>query len=67
MPNKPLHKTTVVIWSELDVADLDLLDLVCEVTEGGAYCAKHVTVRVEDPEHDGDWDGTDFFDEEPKA
>ena len=60
---KPLYKTTIVIWRE-DPFMGELLDLAWQATEGDAYCARMDEFRVDDPEQDNDWDGTEFFGED---
>jgi hypothetical protein len=59
---KPLHKTTVVIWSEFDGTEVELEALARETTEGEAYCCRYRSELVADPVTDPDWDGTEFFD-----
>lgn len=60
---KPLYKSTIVIWSEFDPKKVELSELAREAETGEAYCSKMVAVKVEKPEQDSDWDGTDFFGE----
>lgn len=58
----PLYKTTIAIWSEEDPREkYELVDLAREATDGTMYCSLMDTERVEDPERDPDWDGTEFF------
>jgi hypothetical protein len=57
----PLFKTTVVIWSEFSGEEVELEHLAREATSGEAYCSRYCSVRVEDPESDPAWEGTDFF------
>lgn len=57
----PLHKTTIVIWTEYDPSNVELEDLAREATSGEGYCSKQNTERIEDPAADKDWDGTEFF------
>jgi hypothetical protein len=57
----PLHKTTVVIWSEFPGDQVELEHLAREATSGEAYCSRYRSERVEVPRRDPDWDGTDFF------
>lgn len=65
MPNtKPLWKTIIVIWSDKNPEKYELADLAQEATDGGMYCSKQRTVKVEDPKKDPDWDGSKFFDED---
>jgi hypothetical protein len=56
-----LYKTTIVIWSEYDGSEVEVEDLAREAMSGDAYCSKSQTERVEKPELDADWDGTEFF------
>jgi hypothetical protein len=59
---KPLFKTTVVIWSTSDPTDrVELSDLACDAEVGASYCSVMRTVRVEDPAADPDMDDTEFF------
>lgn len=55
----PLHKHTIVIWSEHD--EVSLANLGQEAEDGMAYCSKFEVEKVEDPGSDPDWDGTEFF------
>lgn len=57
----PLYKTTAVIWSEFPGDGVELEHLAREATVGEAYCSCYRTVRVEKPDRDPAWDGTDFF------
>lgn len=69
--NKPLFKTTIVIWSDFNPKDqLEIDDLARDAMSGDSYCSTSQTVEVADPANDKDWDGTDFFgedDDEPSA
>jgi hypothetical protein len=57
-----LYRTTIVIWSTDDPTDkLELEDMAREATGGEMYCSKQVSVAVDDPDGDPDWDGTEFF------
>ena len=59
---KPLHKTTVVIWSDYDPTHtMELSELAREAESGNAYCSRFRAVLVKDPTHDSDWDDTEFF------
>ena len=58
---RPLRKTTIVIWSEYDGSKVELENLAWQATRGDAYCSKQETVYVENPEKDPDWDNTEFF------
>jgi len=60
---RALHKTTIVIWSEYNATETELEDLARDATSGDSYCAQYKCERVEDPEKDPTWDGTEFFDE----
>lgn len=68
MKTPPLYKTTAIIWSRehpTDELHLELSELAEESETGSAaYCSGQTTVLVNDPEHDPDWDGTEFFDED---
>ena len=57
----PLHKTTIVIWSELPGDQVELERLGREASSGDAYCSRYRSELVERPERDPAWDGTDFF------
>ena len=61
---RPLHKTTIVIWSEYDGTTVELSRLAREAEEGDAYCSRSSSQLVESPDWDADWDGTDFFNDE---
>jgi len=63
---KPLYKTTIVIWSAYDPekSSMELEDLAHDATVGEAYCSKQKSERVEKPEENPDWDGTEFFGDE---
>lgn len=58
---KKLVKHTIVIWSEIERADLDLEDLAADACTGESYCSSHTQEIVENPKSDPDWDGTEFF------
>ena len=60
---KPLWKTTIVIWSQYYAGDVELEDIAHDAASQDAYCSKQTSVRVEDPQGDPDWDGTEFFEE----
>lgn len=59
----PLHKSTIVVWTEYEPSSLELEDLAREATSGDAYCSSSVSEYVEHPETDPAWDGTEFFDQ----
>jgi hypothetical protein len=63
---KALYKTTIVIWSEYNPwnADVELSELARDAEEGESYCSGMTTILVDNPESDGDWDGTEFFGED---
>lgn len=63
MMKRPLHKTTIVIWSSKDpTKKYDLAEIACKVTNGQMYCASMTVKLVEDPRSNPDWgDGTRFF------
>lgn len=61
--SKPLHKATIVIWSETDPCDYGLAHLAQEAEIGWAYCSRFSSQHILYPESDPDWDGTDFFEE----
>jgi len=63
MLNKVLHKTVIVIWSEEDTSNMELVDIVREAVCGDCYCSKQSCIPVPDHESDPDWDGTEFFSE----
>lgn len=58
---KTLYKTTIVIWSEYNPVTSELSDLARDAEVGDSYCSKMDWERIEDPEQDPDWDGTEFF------
>ena len=64
MSQKPLYKTTIVIWSPFDGNEAELADLAFQATEGNSYCSAQRSVLVENPSKDPDWDGTEFFETE---
>lgn len=57
---RPLFKHTIVIWTETEGKG-DLEDIAREADQGGAYCSTYDVKRVDVPENDPDWDGTEFF------
>jgi hypothetical protein len=59
---RPLYKTTIVIWSDLDPSAMEISRLAREAETGDAYCSSSLIRRVQTPELDEDWDETDFFD-----
>ena len=61
MSMKQLWKSTIIIWSPLDPAEIELSHLAREAESGDAYCAASKSVLVTEPGKDPDWDGTDFF------
>lgn len=61
MAPKKLWKTTIVIWSDYDPAELDASDLARDAERGDSYCSKQESVAVDDPAGDPEWDGTEFF------
>lgn len=70
---KPLFKTTVIIWTEYDPHKTELLYhedglefLMREASSGNGYCSNAGTIEVIEPTQDPDWDGTDFFNDEPE-
>jgi hypothetical protein len=59
---KPLYKTTVIIWSEVNPDEWELVELACEATSGErAYAPFGKSELIQHPEEDPDWDGTEFF------
>lgn len=58
---RQLVKHTIIIWSELELENEEVHVVAAEATNGEAYCSKHETDIVENPENDPDWDGTEFF------
>ena len=56
-----LFKTTIVIWSDTDPSNVELIPLAEDAVTGGSYCSKQDTVVIEDPTEDPEWDGTEFF------
>lgn len=58
----PLHKTTIVIWSEDPGDQLELEHLAREATSGEAFCSRYRSELIERPERDRDWEPTEFFD-----
>jgi hypothetical protein len=60
--NKPLFKTTIVIWSDSDPSCVELLDLARDATDGDSFCSVHSVRHVQEPQKDPDWENTDFFD-----
>lgn len=61
---KALYKTTIVIWTEEDPGDMEIVDLAQSATDGLGYCSKQETFHIKDPSTDLEWDGTTFFEEE---
>jgi len=64
MTVKPLYKSTVIIWTTYDPAQLELTELAHQAENGDASCSSMKCALVADPEKDPDWDGTEFFDAE---
>lgn len=61
---KPLYKTTIVIWSTDNPTNkMELSELARDAESGNSYCSSMSSQKVEKPENDPDWDGTDFFDD----
>lgn len=60
-----LYKTNIVIWSDTDLRNsgLSLSDIARDAEDGESYCSKMETTKVNNPEKDPDWDGTEFFQE----
>lgn len=58
---RPLYKSTIVIWSEYNPSNTELDALARDAVVGDSYCSKSRFERVENPETDPDWDGTEFF------
>lgn len=56
-----LWKTTVIIWTDYDPQSIELSALARESEVGDAYCSSQECKAISDPEHDPDWDGTEFF------
>jgi hypothetical protein len=56
-----LWKTTIVIWSDYDGDTVELENLARAATVGDAYCSKQVSVLVDEPSVDPDWDSNEFF------
>jgi len=62
-PGRKLYKTMITIWSEFDGASVELSDLSREAESGVAFCSRQVSILIEDPGADPDWEETDFFDD----
>lgn len=58
---RPLIKHVITIWSETVLENAEINRLAQEAVDGDAYCSNHTATRVEDPEQDPAWDGTEFF------
>lgn len=65
--NKPLFKTTIVVWTEYDTSEVELSILARDASFGEAYCAKQECSYVTDVSKDPDWDGTEFFGDDEDA
>ena len=64
---KTLYKTKIVIWSEFDPnGNMELDELARDAMVGESYCSEQSTTKVDDVDNDDDWDGTEFFGEEPE-
>lgn len=61
--NKPLFKTTIVIWTEWDPRYYEIDYMACEAIGGGAYCSSQTIDLIQDPQSDPTWDGTEFFED----
>ena len=64
---KPLHKTTIVIWTDYNADETEISDLAREAEVGDAYCSKRASTAVADPAKDPDWDDTEFFDSDTNS
>ena len=62
---QPLYKTTIVVWSKTPHVGFELSHIAWEAEEGADYCSKVSETLIESPENDPDWDGTEFFEEDP--
>lgn len=61
---KPLHKTTIVIWSDpesISAHAMEVDDLAREAMEGLAYCTRQDTDLIDDPLSDPEFAGGDSF------
>jgi hypothetical protein len=52
---KALYKTTIVIWSDRDVSDMDAEDLGRDSISGESYCSRMKTTVVDNPKNDPDF------------
>jgi hypothetical protein len=60
-PERPLFKSTIVIWSDTDPYGSEISALARDAENGDSYCSRNHSELVRDPTSDPDWDGTDFF------
>ena len=62
---KPLHKTTLIIWTESNLSKVDfpLTDLVVLSECEYVHCSSMKCVRVAEPAKDPAWKERDFWDE----
>ena len=44
---RKLYKSVIVIWTDYDPSNLELVDLAREATDGGAICTQQVASRVD--------------------
>lgn len=58
---RKLKKTTIVIWSEAEAPDMELIDLAWQAERGESHCSVCKSEIVPEPDKDPDWDGTEFF------
>lgn len=57
----PLYKSNIVIWSPYPGESVELEQLAKDATSGRSYCPTFKSLKIEVPENDSDWDGTEFF------
>lgn len=55
-----LYKSTIVIWSDFDPAEVELSALAWEAEQGSAICTRFDPVEVTDPDADTDYP-VEFF------
>jgi|Wag4MinimDraft_6_1082665.scaffolds.fasta_scaffold12898_4 hypothetical protein len=63
--NKPLYKTTIVVWSDFDPNGVSPIDLVNDDGDnefGRSYISYRNSREMVDPHTDPHWDNTEHFD-----
>jgi hypothetical protein len=62
--NKPLYKTTIVVWSDFDPSGVSAIDLMNDIGDnefGRVYISYRNSREMVDPQTDPHWDNTEHF------